>query len=144
MHSTKTHHNRRNAPRKPAHHARRRAQRIAAALVAFVVAAVALPAAAAAAPAGKVNVNTAGAEQLALLPRIGPSTAQRILDYREENGSFEALEDLMLVRGIGEKTFERLEPYVTLEGDTTLAEKVRSPRKRPGDATQNDSPQDDG
>ena len=105
------------------------AQRLVAALVAFVVAAGALPAVAAAAPAGKVNINSADAEQLSLLPRVGPSIAQRIVEHREENGSFEALEDLMLVRGIGEKTFERMEPYLALEGETTLTEKVRSPRR---------------
>ena len=59
----------------------------------------------------------------------GRRIAQRIVDYREENGSFQAAEDLMLVRGIGEKTFELLEPYVTLEGETTLTDKVRPPRK---------------
>ena len=60
------------------------------------------------------------------LPRVGPAVAQRIVDFREQNGSFKAVEDLMLVRGIGEKTFERLAPYITLSGETTLSEKVRS------------------
>ncbi len=81
---------------------------------------------AAAAAEGKVNVNDASAEQLALLPRVGPAVAQRIIDFREENGDFKSAEDLMLVRGIGEKTFERLAPYVSLSGETTLSEKVRS------------------
>jgi competence protein ComEA len=99
-------------------------RRAAAVLAALALVAVALPAAAAA--AGQVNVNTADGDQLALLPRIGPATAERILDYREENGEFAAAEDLMLVRGIGEKTFELIEPYVTLEGETTLTEKVRA------------------
>lgn len=72
-----------------------------------------------------VNINTAGAEQLALLPRVGASVAQRIIDFREKNGRFKALEDLMLVRGIGEKTYELIEPHVSLTGDTTLREKVR-------------------
>jgi competence protein ComEA len=102
------------------------ARRIAAAVIAFAVAVVAFPIAAAAAPEGKVNVNTADADALALLPRVGPALAQRILDYREDNGVFEAAEDLMLVRGIGEKTFELMEPWVTLKGDTTLTEKVRT------------------
>jgi competence protein ComEA len=75
---------------------------------------------------GKVNVNDASVEQLALLPRIGPAVAQRIVEFREANGDFKAVEDLMLVRGIGEKTFERLAPYVALSGATTLSEKVRS------------------
>lgn len=72
-----------------------------------------------------VNINTASAEQLALLPRVGASVAQRIIEFREKNGRFETLEDLMLVRGIGEKTYELIEPHVTLTGDTTLTEKVR-------------------
>jgi len=72
-----------------------------------------------------VNINTADASQLALLPRIGPALAQRILDFRGENGKFEATEELILVRGIGEKTFELLEPYVVVKGETTLTTKVR-------------------
>ena len=73
---------------------------------------------------GKVNINEAGVEQLALLPRVGPAVAQRIVDFREQNGKFKTTADLMLVRGIGEKTFEQLEPYVALTGATTLSEKV--------------------
>ena len=87
-----------------------------------------LAASAAAAPAGTVNVNTASAEQLQLLPRIGPSVAQRILDYRKENGKFGSVDDLMLVRGIGESTFAQLKPYVSLSGDTTLSHKVKVAR----------------
>jgi competence protein ComEA len=82
---------------------------------------------------GVVNVNDAGTDELALLPRIGPAIAQRIVDFREENGPFKAKEDLMLVRGIGEKTFELLESYVTLEGETTLSEKVRVSRQSSSD-----------
>jgi competence protein ComEA len=84
---------------------------------------------AAAAEAGVVNINTAGEAQLTLLPRVGPALAQRILDFRKENGKFEATEDLMLVRGVGEKVFETLEPYVSLDGQTTLKEKVKSPSR---------------
>ena len=85
-------------------------------------------AASAAASAGVVNVNTATVEQLQLLPRIGPSVAQRIVEYRKENGKFDSLEDLMLVRGIGESTFAQLKPYTSLSGDTTLTAKVKVPR----------------
>ena len=95
----------------------------------LVVSLLAPLAASAAASPGVVNVNTATAQQLQLLPRIGPSVAQRILDYRKENGKFDSVEDLMLVRGIGEATLDLLVPYVALEGDTTLAEKVRVPRR---------------
>ncbi len=94
----------------------------------LVVSLLAPLAAAAAASAGVVNVNTATAQQLQLLPRIGPSVAQRILDYRKENGKFDSVEDLMLVRGIGEATFAGLKPYVSLSGETTLTAKVKSAR----------------
>ncbi len=99
---------------------------LAALLLAFVVAPLA--AAAAAAPAGVVNVNTATTQQLELLPRVGPSVAQRIVDYRKENGKFGSLDDLMLVRGIGEASFAQLKPYLTLSGETTLSAKVKVPR----------------
>ncbi len=78
---------------------------------------------------GVVNVNTADAAALALLPGVGPSTAGRIVEYRNENGEFESATDLMLVRGIGERSFERMRPYVVVEGETTLTEKVRPPRE---------------
>ncbi len=78
---------------------------------------------------GVVNVNTAGLDQLVLLPQIGATTAQRIIEFREQNGNFKSPEDLVLVKGIGDKTFERLSPHVVVTGDTTLSEKVRSPRQ---------------
>jgi competence protein ComEA len=76
----------------------------------------------------KVNINTAEASQLALLPRVGPSVAERIIEHRKANGPFKKPEDLMLVRGIGEKTFELIKPYVATAGETTLKEKVRTSR----------------
>ena len=82
--------------------------------------------AAAEAAESKVNINDANVEQLARLPRVGPAVAQRIVDFREENGDFKSAEELMLVCGIGERTFERLAPYISLSGETTLSEKVRS------------------
>ncbi len=102
-------------------------------LVAFLAA---LPAAAASSPsptpakalAGVVNVNTATADQLVLLPRIGPSIARRILDLRKSDGPFKGPEDLMLVRGIGERTFALIKDYVVVEGKTTLTQKVPSRR----------------
>ena len=103
-------------------HAPTLVNRLAATFLVLALAVTALPAAAA---SGVVNVNTADESQLTLLPRIGPSIAGRIVEFREANGPFQAAEDLMLVRGIGEKTFELLEPYVVTEGDTTLSQKVR-------------------
>jgi competence protein ComEA len=75
-----------------------------------------------------VNINNADASQLALLPRVGPSVAGRIVDYRKQNGGFKKTEDLMLVQGIGEKTFELIKPYVATAGETTLREKVKGSR----------------
>jgi competence protein ComEA len=92
----------------------------------IVVVALCLAALPAAAQGKKVNVNTADISQLSLLPRVGPSVAQRIVEFRKENGPFKRPEDLMLVRGIGEKTFELLKPYLAISGETTLKEKVRS------------------
>ena len=63
---------------------------------------------------GKVNLNTADAATLETLPRIGPAMAERILAWRETNGRFAAVEDLMSVSGVGEKTFEALKSLVTV------------------------------
>jgi competence protein ComEA len=81
------------------------------------------------ASAGVVNINTADATQLALLPRVGEKSAQRIIEYRGAHGGFKKTSDLMQVKGIGAKTFERLSSYITVEGKTTLTSDVRSPRK---------------
>jgi competence protein ComEA len=78
-----------------------------------------------------VNVNSADASQLAMLPRIGPSVAQRIVDYRKQNGPFKTTDDLMLVRGVGEKTYQLIKPYLATAGETTLKEKVRGGRGKP-------------
>ena len=61
-----------------------------------------------------IDLNTATGVELETLPGIGPRTAERILEYRREHGGFERLEDLMDVRGIGERTFLRLKPLVTV------------------------------
>jgi competence protein ComEA len=78
---------------------------------------------------GVVNINTADAAQLSLLPRVGEKAAQRIIEYRTQNGPFKKTSDLMQVKGFGAKTFERLAPYISLSGQTTLAKKIASPRK---------------
>jgi competence protein ComEA len=79
-----------------------------------------------------VNINSADTAQLALLPRVGPSVAQRIVDFRKENGPFKSPEDLMLVQGIGEKTYQLLKPYLSISGETTLKEKVKASKPAGG------------
>ncbi len=59
--------------------------------------------------AAQVNLNTATAAELTILPGIGPAKAQAIIAFREENGPFAAIEDIMQVAGIGEKTFAALQ-----------------------------------
>jgi competence protein ComEA len=63
---------------------------------------------------GKVNINTADAAALETLPRVGPAMAARIIAWRDENGRFTAVEDLMSVTGIGEKTFDAMKDLVTV------------------------------
>ncbi len=69
-----------------------------------------------AASAPAINVNSATVAQLESLPGIGPSMAQRIVSYREKNGPFKKLEDLMNIQGIGEKSFLKLRPLLTVGG----------------------------
>lgn len=98
-------------------------------LIVTLAAARAGQALAAPAPAGpKVNINTASAGELQLLPRIGPAVAARIVEFRDSHGAFKSVEELMRVRGVGEKTFELLKPYLATEGQTTLKEKVKVSR----------------
>ena len=63
----------------------------------------------------KININKATVEELTALKRIGPSYAQRIVDYREQHGPFQQPEDLMKVQGIGTKTFEELKDVISCD-----------------------------
>ena len=61
-----------------------------------------------------VNLNSATLSQIATLPGVGEKAAQRIIEYREKNGGFKKIEELMNVKGIGEKSFLKLKPLVTV------------------------------
>jgi competence protein ComEA len=61
-----------------------------------------------------LNLNTATAVQIATLPGIGPKAAQRIIEYRQKNNGFKKIEELMNVKGIGEKSFLKLKPLITV------------------------------
>ncbi len=65
---------------------------------------------------GKMDINTASQRQLMLLPGIGESIAQRIIDYRSANGPFASVEDLVNVHGIGDKKLEEIRDYITVAG----------------------------
>jgi competence protein ComEA len=112
-------------------HRSHRAHRIVTGLLVFAFLLASLPALGAE-TRKQVNVNSADTSQLAMLPRVGPSVAQRIVDYRKQNGPFKKPEDLMLVQGIGEKTFQLLKPYVAIAGETTLKEKVKGSKSSSG------------
>jgi len=79
-------------------------------------------AAAKAAPAGKVNINTATAEQFAALPGVGVKLGARIVEYRQKSGSFKTVDELMNVKGIGEKNFTKLQPHLTTGAAGATAE----------------------
>jgi len=63
----------------------------------------------------RIALNTASAEQLTTLPGIGPATAEKIVAYRQEHGAFRVPEDIMNVRGIGQKKYERIRQFITVE-----------------------------
>jgi competence protein ComEA len=79
----------------------------------------------AAAPSGKavakVDLNSASEAELLALPKIGPATARQILDYRKQVGSIRSVDELLNVKGIGEKTLEVLRPLVTVSGASAKA-----------------------
>ncbi|HEY3202044.1 MAG TPA: helix-hairpin-helix domain-containing protein [Thermoanaerobaculia bacterium] len=77
-----------------------------------------------ASPAKKININTASVTELAYLPRLGAKVAARIVEHRREK-PFARPEELMEVKGVGEKLFLTLKPYLAVSGPTTLNAKVR-------------------
>ena len=65
-------------------------------------------------PSGKVNLNSASAEQLTALPGVGPALAARIVEHRQKQGSFRSVQELMNVRGIGEKNLAKIQGYLSV------------------------------
>jgi len=63
-------------------------------------------------PKTKININTATVEELQALPGVGPTIAQRIVEYRQAYGPFQKVEDLLNIKGIGEKKLEKIKPLV--------------------------------
>lgn len=100
-------------------------QRLMATGLALVLALVASTGLAAAAgkpaPTGKVNINTATAQQLTVLPGVGEKLATRIVDYRQKSGGFKSVAELMNVQGIGEKNLAKIQAYLTTGGDASKA-----------------------
>lgn len=86
-------------------------------------------AASAKAVSGVVNVNTATAEQLCLLPGIGPSKARAIVEQRAKQ-PFARIEDLQKVKGIGAKLIEKLRPMAVTEGETTAKAAAKRSRRK--------------
>jgi competence ComEA-like helix-hairpin-helix protein len=63
----------------------------------------------------KININQAYSTDLEILPGVGAVTAERIIEYREKSGGFKKIEDIMKVKGIGQKKFEKIKDYITVE-----------------------------
>ena len=78
-------------------------------LAAFLIAPVLLVA------GDKVNINTANEEELSALPGIGPVIAERIIEYRDKNGPFKNTEEITKIKGVGDKTFQKLKDFIAIE-----------------------------
>jgi len=65
-------------------------------------------------PAKPININTANSEELQQVPGIGPATAQKILQMRKSYGPFKSLDDLLAIRGLGQKRLDKMRKYLTV------------------------------
>ena len=83
-------------------------------LLVLPLAAAGKPTPKAKAPGHPINLNTATATELTQLPKVGAKAAERIVAYRKQHGGFQRTEDLLSVKGIGEKSFLKLKPYLSV------------------------------
>jgi len=74
-------------------------------------------------PVKKIDINTASVQEFQKLPQIGAVVAQRIVDYRGKHGKFSKIEEIMKVKGIGEKTFLKIKPLITVEQESKSKKK---------------------
>ena len=93
-------------------------------LLAVLAAAVSATAAEAKSSESVVNINTATAAELSLLPGVGPSKAEAIIKYRGKH-KFKRVEDILRVKGIGRKSFKAMRPYLAIDGATTAKKKIK-------------------
>lgn len=80
-------------------------------------------------PTKPININKATFEEIAVLPGIGPSTAQKIVEYREQIGGFTSLEQLLEVPRVGSLTLQRIKPYVILSDEEEKQKVITEPQK---------------
>lgn len=79
----------------------------------------------------QININTASAEELTQLKGVGSNHAARIIEFREKNGPFKKPEDLTLVPGVGQKTFEKNKDLILVEAAKKQPSKNQPPKKQP-------------
>jgi comEA protein len=97
-------------------------------LVCFALLLSALPASANKNPPERpIDLNAANMKELEELPGVGPTTAQAILDFREKNGRFKRVEDLLVIRGISAGKLQKMRPYLTVSAPPKLPENSASP-----------------
>jgi competence ComEA-like helix-hairpin-helix protein len=82
-------------------------------------------------PTEPININSADSAQLQLVPGIGPSTAEKILQMRKSYGAFKSVNDLMAIRGIGPKRLEKMRKYLTVGKSATPAANATQPANCP-------------
>ncbi|MBN2061609.1 MAG: helix-hairpin-helix domain-containing protein [Deltaproteobacteria bacterium] len=97
---------------------RKRTMMLIFAAAVFFIASISTVALSSESETGKIDLNKATVEELLSLKGIGQAYAERIVDYREKNGPFKNIDDILMVKGIGEKTFEAIKDQLIITGET--------------------------